>query len=290
MGDIFLGLGKFGLEENIPNNIFEDERNSSKQQASNQASGEIIPPKEEDFLLLKTMRCPVCDSTFRTVVIKSGKIKRLEPDLDLRQRYEYIDTNKYDVTSCPKCGYTAVNRYFPSLSSMQTKLIKENICAKLQHFPAKEIQEVETLDYDSAIERFKLALYVSIAKKGPASEKAYQCLKIAWLLRGKMEELSVDKEKNKDDIIRAHQEYQSFYSQAFDGFVKAMSSESFPMCGMDENTVDLIVAAMACNLEKYDFASRLVSGLIVSKTASGNVKNRARDLKDIILEKTSKNK
>ena len=44
----------------------------------------------------------------------------------------YIDTLKYDVASCPNCGYTAMNRYFEHLSSVQIKLIKEKICANFK--------------------------------------------------------------------------------------------------------------------------------------------------------------
>ena len=80
----------------------------------------------------------------------------------------------------------------------------------------------------------------------------------------------------------------SFYSQAFDGFVKAMASENYPICGMDQNTVDLLIAAMAFNLGKYEYSSRFVSNLIVSKTASPNIKNRAHDLKEKIIEKIKK--
>ena len=37
-----------------------------------------------------------------------------------------------DVASCPNCGYTAMNRYFEHLSSVQIKLIKEKICANFK--------------------------------------------------------------------------------------------------------------------------------------------------------------
>ena len=33
-----------------------------------------------------------------------------------------IDTNKYEVASCPKCGFTAMHRYFGHLSSLQIKI------------------------------------------------------------------------------------------------------------------------------------------------------------------------
>ena len=285
MDNLLSGLAKFGLDEGAANNLFEDANVVTKQNADGSTTKEIAPPKEEDFLLLKAVRCPICDGTFRTIQIKSGRTKRKEPDMDLRPRFEYIDTNKYDITTCPKCGFTAINRYFGHLSSLQTKLIKEGVCEKFKTPPTQEITEIKKYTYDEAIELFKLALYTSVVKKASNSEKAYACLKISWLLRGKIEELAVDKEKNRDAIIAAQKEYASFYAQAFEGFVKAMSSENYPMCGMDQNTVDLLIAAMAFNLGKYDYSSRFISSLIVSRTAGGNIKKRAHEMKEKLVEK-----
>ena len=289
MDNLLSGLGKFGLDENVASNIFADETSTVKREDNTPTAKVETAPSEENFLLLKSVRCPVCDGVFRTTMIKTGRAKRKEPDMDLRPRFEHIDTNKYDVASCPKCGYTAIHRYFPHLSTLQIKLIKEGVCAKFKTAPTKPIEEIEILDYDTAIERYKLALYTTIVKKGQTSEKAYECLKIAWLLRGKMEQLEAEgAEKNKEAIEAAKTEYDSFYQQAFDGYVKAMSSENYPMSGMDQNTVDLLIAAMAFNLGKYEYASRFVSSLIVSRTASSNIKNRAHEMKEKIIEKLKK--
>jgi len=287
MDKILSGLAKFGLDENLVKDLFEEE-SSSKPNGEPAAAKVVEPPKETDFLLLKSVRCPICDGTFRTPVIKSGRAKRKEPDLDLRPRFEYIDTNKYDIASCPRCGFTAMHRYFGNLAPVQAKLIKEGVLMKFQYPPAKPITELEVMSYDTAIDLYKIALYTSVVKKAKNSEKAYTCLKIAWLLRGKMEELSVDAEKNKEAIAACQKDYDTFYKQAFDGFVKAMSSENYPMAGMDQSTVDLLIAAMAFNLGQYEYSSRFVSSLIVSRTAGSNIKNRAHDLKEKIVEKLKK--
>ncbi len=288
MDNLLSGLGKFGLDEEVGNNLFENQSGTKKQSTEDSVTKEIVKSKEEALLLLKVVRCPLCDGTFRTIQVKSGRAKRKDSDLDLRPRFEHIDTNKYDVASCPKCGFTAMHRYFGPLSSLQTKLVKEGVCDKFKSPPTQEITELKTYTYDESIELFKIALYTTVIKKGAISEKAYECLKIAWLLRGKIEELAQDKEKNKEAIVEAQKEYVTFYNQAFEGFVKAMASENYPMCGMDQNTVDLLIAAIAFNLGKYEVSSRYVSGLLVSRTASSNIKNRAYDLKEKIIEKIKK--
>ena len=288
MDKILSGLAKFGLDEKLVNSLFEEEESHERKSAQASAQKVVEPPKETDYLLLKSVRCPICDGTFRTPVIKTGKARRKDPDLDLRPRFEGIDTNKYDIASCPKCGFTAMHRYFGHLAPVQIKLIREGVVAKFKTPPAKAITELEVISYDTAIDLYKIALYTSVVKTGKNSEKAYTCLKIAWLLRGKIEELSVDKEKNKAAIEVCEKDYATFYQQAFDGFVKAMASESYPMAGMDQSTTDLLIAAMAYNLGQYEYAARFVSQLIVSHTAPSNVKNRAHDLKEKIVVKLKK--
>lgn len=288
MDKILSGLAKFGLDENLVKNLFEDESSHSAQKDESVAQKKVEPPKETDFLLLKSVRCPICENEFRALAIKSGRARRKESDLDLRPRFEYIDTNKYDIASCPKCGYTAMHRYFSHLAPVHAKLIREGMLSKLKTPPAKNITELEVVDYDTVIELYKIALYTSVVKKAKNSEKAYTCLKIAWVLRGKMEELSVDAEKNKVAIEECQKDYDIFYQQAFDGFVKAMSSETYPMAGMDQSTMDFLIAAMAYNLGQYEYSARFVSELIVSNTAPSNVKNRAHDLKEKILMELKK--
>ena len=86
--------------------------------------------KEAEYLFDKNVECPVCDSTFRTRVVKTGRVRRLESDFDLRPRHPDVDTIKYDVVSCPYCGYTALNRFFTDLTRGQKMLIREGVCSK----------------------------------------------------------------------------------------------------------------------------------------------------------------
>lgn len=283
MSDLLSGMEKYGFKDVNLDSIFEDDKPKTAARTAEEKTVEA--PKEEDFLLDKGVRCPICDTVFKSRMVKSGRARRLESDRDLRPRFEYIDTIKYDVSSCPKCGYTAINRYFPHLSSAQMKLIREEVCTKFK--PEKGMADKLSYTYDEAIERYKLALINTIAKKGKASEKAYECLKIAWLYRGKKEEIqaanSNPSEEVKAEILKCEQTETAFYTQALDGFLKAMTSESYPMCGMEQNTVDFLIANMAFNLKRYDLASKFVSALLVSKTTSKTIKDKALTLKEEII-------
>lgn len=274
------GLEKFGLDHMDTEHLFEDEK---KEAAPEEAKAEVkeIVHTEKEFLLEKSIRCPVCDTVFRTKMVKTGRVKRLEPDFDLRPRFQYIDTNKYDVASCPKCGYTAMHRYFSHLSSGQIKMIDEGVRRKYK--PVKQ-EEPEEYTYDEAIERYKLALYNTLVKKGKSSEKAFECLKMSWLYRGKVEELMASEQKDAEAVKESQKEEKLYYEQAYEGFIKAIASESFPMCGMEESTINLLVASMAFKLEKYDIASRFVSLVLTSHAAGRSAKERAMDLKETIIK------
>lgn len=274
------GLEKFGLDQMDTEHIFEDEK-KEEVPAKPQATVKEEAHSEKEFLLEKSIRCPVCDTVFKTKMVKTGRVKRLEPDFDLRPRFQYIDTNKYDVSSCPKCGYTAMNRYFSHLSSGQIKMIDEGVRRK---FKQTNLVEPEEYSYDEAIDRYKLALYSTIVKKGKTSEKAFECLKISWLYRGKNEELMASSDKDAKAIKESQKEEQVYYAQAYDGFLKAIASEAFPMCGMEESTINLLVASMAFKLQKYDIASRFVSLVLTSHAAGRSAKERAMDLKEDIIK------
>lgn len=280
------GLEKFGLEQMDTTNLFEDEKKPKAEQ-----QGQADAPKEEkhletEFLLLKSIRCPVCDHVFRTRLVKTGRVKRLEPDFDLRPRFAYIDTNKYDVSSCPKCGYTAINRYFSHITSGQVKLIDQGVHSKFKANTLVNAEDVlEAYTYEEAIEYCKLALYCTMVKRGSTSEKAYECLKLSWLYRGWREKLESEGTNDRELLSNVKEEEDAYYKQAYEGFMKAIASESFPMCGMEESTVNILLANMAFKLEKYDVSSKLVSAILTSRVASRSVKDRAMTLKEEIIKK-----
>lgn len=283
-----LGLEKFGLGKVKLDNIFEEGEKKAEQ--PREAVVEEKPAKpahnEIEFLLPKACKCPVCDTSFRTRQVKTGRARRMQPDFDLRPRFHDIDTNKYDVTACPKCGYAALNRNFEHISPGQIKMVRQEVSNKFRPSgPVNPNEPLEPYTYQEAIERYQLALFCTVAKKGKTSEKAYILLKLAWLNRGLAEMLEEKGESGSEEYVEAREQEAAYYSEAYEGMIKAVASENFPMCGMDESTVNILMAGMAFKLEKYDVASKLVSTVIVSRTAPSAAKERAQNLKDEILLK-----
>lgn len=282
--NLFAGLEKFGLKADDTTSLFEEEK---KVVVKEDGTKQEETPSEESFLLDKTIKCAVCDQVFKTKMIKNGRAKRMEPDPDLRPRFEYIDTLKYNVVSCPFCGYSAISRYFDHLSGLQVKMIKEQVCA---NFKAEGTAEAEVLSYDAAIERYKLALFCTMAKKAKTSEKAYVCLNLAWVLRGKYESLDPSDPATEQERKECKEQEEVFYAQAYDGLNKAMSSESYPICGMDECTMDYLIATMSVHFKKYDVASKCIARIQQSSSASKKMKDLAFELKTQVVEEIKKSK
>ena len=274
MGDLLSGLEQFGFNNVNKIDVFEKESAESKEKEKPKSRA----VEEADLLFDKSYVCPLCGESFKSKTVKIGKVKLMSADSDLRPKYQTVDSLKYDAVVCPCCGYAALNRFFSYMTSMKARAIKEKISANYKH--AKEAGDIYT--YDDAILRHKLALLNSIVGNGKNSEKAYTCLKLAWLCRGKREHLEQEEPNNKEarqELIKLEHDY---IQNAYEGFTNALSKENFPMCGMDEFTVLYLVAELARRCGKFDESLRLVSQILVSREANERIKEKARTIKDAI--------
>ena len=277
MGGLLSGLEQFGLTNLENMDLYEKPKKVEKDD-----QGKPVPVmQEQDFLFDKSFTCPICDREFKSRTVKIGKAKLAGSDLDLRPRYEQIDLLKYDIIMCPYCGYAALSRFFKFLTSPQAKNIQKTISATFK--PQKETKEIYT--YDEALERYKLTLANAIVKQAKSSEKAYICLKTAWLLRGKAEHLDKNLPDYEEQKKQCEDEENEFLRNALEGFLAARQTESFPMCGMDEPTVDYLISVTAMRFEQYDVASRLITGILTSPGANPRMKDKARDVKEMLMKK-----
>jgi len=276
LDNLFSGLEAFGLDKLSGVEIYDKE----KENAAVAEAAAKPAFSEADFVYDKTFVCPVCDREFKAKVVKAGKIKLENLDSDLRPIYQNMDPLKYDAIVCPHCGYAALSRFFKFVTPTQADLIKKSISVAF-----KGLQETgEILEYDDAIARHKLALLNSVVKKAKTSERAYTCLKTAWMIRGKAEHLPADLPDYKARKESLEKEELDFLAKAYDGFCEAFSKEAFPMCGMDEVTIMLLLAELARKTGRYDEASRWVSRILVSREAKERVKDKAREIKEMLRE------
>lgn len=278
MADLLSGLGQFGLGNLENMNLYEE---AKKEEAGDGKAAAPQVMQEQDYLFDKSFACPICDKEFKARTVKVGKVKLAGTDMDLRPKYDQVDLLKYDIIMCPHCGYAALSRFFKFVTAPQKKNIKEKISASFK--PKEEVSEIYS--YDEALERYKLTLVNAIVKQAKPSEKAYICLKAAWLLRGKGEHLDTAAPDYAQQKKQIDEEENNFLHNALEGFLAARQTESFPMCGMDETTVDYLIAVTAVRFEQFDVANRLISSILTSPSANPRMKDKARTIKEMIVKK-----
>lgn len=255
--NLFKELFKFGFADLEEVKIFEPKQ---KQEFSKETKKVEITLT--DILYDKTFECPVCNKQFKSKVIKSGKNKFIKADSDLKPYYEIVDPSLYEVLHC-SCGYTGLAKSFEILLPTQKVLIKQGICEKFKEIPRSEYRTIQ-----EAIELYKLSLLNTIVKKGKDGEKGFTCLKIAWFYRDLADEAN-------EKIFLEH---------ALQGLEQALEKERFPIFNLDENTVTYIVADIYRRLGRTEEALKWLSYLLLSRGVSSRLKERARDLKDLIRD------
>ncbi|MBQ7613867.1 MAG: DUF2225 domain-containing protein [Butyrivibrio sp.] len=270
-----LGLGNLGGEE-----LFEDPKKKEVKIEKEPPKKKLQLVNEEDFLFDKKYKCPVCDSDFEAKTVRTGKVRMKNVDIDLRPDYDELDQNKYDVIACPACGYAALSRYFPNLNKYQIDDIRVKICMNYMHEPNRD----PIYSYDYAKRIYQLALANAVVKKAKNSEKAYICLKTAWVIRGETQRL--DPEDDNYEAKRKENEAQEkeLLTNALNGFVMARQTEEFPIAGMDSSTLDYLIAALAVETGQNDVAGKMISEILTSRSANSRIKDKARFLKEMLAE------
>lgn len=279
MADMFSGIESMGLSGFDDMDIFGDEKKpgAKEEKPAEKKAAAAVP--ESAFLFDKAYKCPVCDYEFKEKVLKTGKNKMVSQDFDLRPRYSNVDGIKYGVIVCPFCGYASMSKSFLTITTPQVHLVKEKICTSFTGLGDTK----DTYSYDDAIARYKLALVNSVVKRGKISERAYLCLQIAWLLRGKRETGLADGSLNAQTAAAVEAEEKAMLAKACDGIKDSFSKESFPLAGvLDEHTSIYLVAALCFMGGEKDEALRWASRLITSRTANDRIKDRARKIKEMV--------
>lgn len=216
---------------------------------------------QDELLYDRKYECPVCGRKFISKNVRSGKNRYIRSDTDLKPYYTLLDPSLYEVIHC-ECGYTALGASFYQISSMQKQLIQEQIC---KHF--KQPLKALFRTIEDAVVLYKLALFTAIVKKSKIGERAYLCLKIAWLYR---------------DLKNEEQE-RVFIEKAVEGFEQSLGKEQYPLYNVDEYMVMYIMIDLYRRLGKKEEAMRYLSVLMQSQGPE-RIKDKARDLKELIKQ------
>lgn len=272
---LFSGLEQFGFKnENMK--VYESKAEEVTQQEPVKKEEVQVIIKEDEFLFPKTYECPVCYEKFKSLSVRAGKLHSIGQDDDLRPLYRGMDPIKYDAIVCPLCGYAALSRYFNNMMPHQGKILRAEVKSKFQ---GMEISE-DLYSYDEAILRYKMVLMCDVIGGVKTSRRAYTCLKLGWVLRGKLENEGL--KLSAEECNKLHEEEMECIQNAYEGYVKALSNETFPMSGMDEQTVLCLMAELAFKLERYRESLMLISQLMSKKDAAPRIKDKVLSLKEKI--------
>ena len=264
MDNMFARLKKFGLSDVAQgrSDIFEPEiQENSESHIFNKEKS--APFNIENYVYAKRFNCPVCEANFTANVVKESRLRVQTVEFDLHPVCQYINPNFYDVIVCSKCGYGAVKNYFYNITERQASLILKDIAPNYiaQDYPAE-------LDIDMAIERYELALLCSLVKNARDGEKAYICLKLMWFHKLKGDE------ENQKRLAKL----------TLQGFTSALAKEDLPIMGLQGDTITYLLGALYKILEDKASALKYLSNVVVSRTASDRLKDKARDLKDTMKD------
>lgn len=237
--------------------------------------------EEKKYIFTKKLRCTNCGAQFNDLRILSSKLRRKEPDMDLRPRFQFVDSIKYGVTSCPHCGFSTLTKNFEQLPALQQRRIREKITSQ---FMQREPFHGEVVDYATAMGQYELALICAMVMELSLSEQAYLCLQLSWLIRGRLEEADAEPGLLEEaDYKQLKEKEERYYRQAYDSLSKAATKEDFPICGMDQNTFDYLLAVMSFHFKEYDLATRYCGNIVQTRGVSSKLKDKALTLKDDIL-------
>lgn len=272
------GLGGMGLGKLEGMSLFDEPEKEAVKKQEQPIEKKPVEIKEEDFLFEKSYRCPVCDKEFKAISVRAGKAKLSSIEFDLRPKYDNVEPLKYDVVMCTNCGCAAITRYWGNVTDSQRKNIKDNIS---RAFRGKKYDELK-YSYEDAFDRYQVALANAMVKQAKNSEKAYICLKTGWMLKAEIDSLDKTSDDYEKKLAELTDQKDEFLKNALQGMIVARSKETFPICGMDESTLDYLIAALSVQYKEYEQAKKLIGNLLASKTASSRIKEKARDLKEML--------
>ncbi|MBR0092773.1 MAG: DUF2225 domain-containing protein [Lachnospiraceae bacterium] len=275
---IFDGLEKLGLGGFESEELFEGKKKAARPAAEAPKRSKLTYTEEKDYLFDKKYECPICTRDFTAKTVRTGKVHPSRIDYDLRTMYDTVDMLKYEVVTCPHCGYSVHLSYLGKQTDKQLQMVKEAISSRLK--PITWGQDIYT--YDEAKLRYQLAIANAVARRAKSSEKAYLCLKAAWVIRGETEMLKAQQDTPAEKIEENEAAEKGLLKQALEGFVQARQSENYPLAGMDEKTIDYLLAALYYSQDMYQDCARFLGSILVNPNIKPNLRHKAQDLKEML--------
>ena len=275
MDNIFKDLEELGFKNVSDTDLF-TEKKEKKKEITKENDDKI---KKQTFIYQRKVECPICMHSFSSSTVRTGRIRFQGTELDLRPLYIGFDPLPYDVIVCNYCGYAAMNKNFKNVSDRKRKAVIENIT---RNYIGHKYNEI--LSYEEAVERYKLVLLNSAVGGDSNGIKAFICLKISWLYRGWQEQIQ-GMEHPDEAMLKKLRTYEIvFVEKAFEGFKISYSTETLPIMGIDDTTMEYLIAELARRLGDVKTAKRWLGRVIGHKNLSQRLRDKVYDAKELIRE------
>ena len=255
---MFSGLENMGFDNIEDIKIYTEEIETAKEKEEEK--------QEKSLLYSKEVTCPVCARVFKANTVKSSAYRMIKKDSDFFIRYSLINPYFYDVWVCNSCGYSAMKTDFYNIRGSEIEKVQMSITPKWKGRMYPEVYDVHV-----AIERYKLSLLNYVIINSKSSKKAINCIKLAWMYRLLETEEASDME-------------QVFLTQALEGLSDAYYAESFPIYGMDKYSAMYLIGELNRRIGHTENSLVWFSNVITTPNVSKNLKELARDMKDLIKE------
>lgn len=221
----------------------------------------------QEMIYSKKIVCPVCKHKFTSMKSMESKLRVEKVDTDFLTYYEGDNIPlKYNVTVCPKCGYSALDSNFNKINPRKANEIREKVTSKWkeQDFTGKRTIEEALICY-------KLSLYCSQVIGSKKVELAGICLRIAWMYR------ILGSEKENEFIKLSAKLYEESYT----------TEET----NMDELTITYLIGELYRRIRDIEKATNWMGKVISSPYIKTNpkIENLARDQWQIIKDEKNEN-
>ncbi len=226
----------------------------------------------EGKILDKKMTCPVCYGEFTTPRARMSKIRLHSTDIDLRPYYEGIDVVAYEPVTCPDCGYSAIFKTFEDITENKRVALKEFLDANY-----KKREWPKIVDTQTAIEKYLLALQCCEPKKSNIGERAYIYLKLSWLFR-----VHTTSEKHAENELFCQKKFVEAAEQTF-------AEVRFPILDFEESVFLYLIGEVCRRVGDYKRAYKYIGKVLLDRSVSPKLKERAIDVKELIREERPDN-
>lgn len=131
----------------------------------------------------KNFDCPVCKTSFTSLVVRSSRVYVEGKESDLHVIYRGVNPLHYSIIVCPACYYAASINNNKFSQEINPKMLDKMIQALYQLKPESNIEYNRERDLEKALGSFKLAIRSAQLKQVATCDLAGLFLGAAWIAR-----------------------------------------------------------------------------------------------------------